>query len=138
MADGYALALHKGVVAALRADAGIAALVADRVYDEPPETPTRPYVRLGNIEPQPLRTDCGKAANVAFSIETYSRPVTSGKVEATRIAEAVVAALDEAEDSVTVEGFTLVKLHWMTQTVGRDTDGKSYTAIVGFDARLDG
>ena len=138
MADGYALALQKGVVALLKADAGVTGLVSTRVYDEPPQNVTRPYVRIGNIDPSPLRTDCGSAARVAFSVEAYSRPVTSGRVEATRVAEAVVAALDEAESSITVTGFTVVKLHWMQQTVGRDDDGQSYMAIIAFDALLDG
>lgn len=138
MADGYAIALQKGLVAALKADAGLAALVSTRIYDEPPQGVTRPFVRIGNIEPQPLRTDCSRAANVAFSIEAYSRPIAAGRVEATRIAEAIVAALDDAEDLVVLEGFTLVKLHWMTQTVGRDDDGESYLAIVAFDTLIDG
>ena len=81
----YALELQKGLVAALKADAGVTALVSTRVYDEPPDSATRPFVRIGNIEPQPLRTQCGSAANVAFSIEAYSRPVTSGRVEATSV-----------------------------------------------------
>lgn len=137
MSDSYALALQAGLVAALKADAGVSALVGSRVYDEPPQTVTRPYVRIGGIEPRPVRTTCGSAADVAFSIEVYSRP-NSGRVEATRVAEAVVAALDENEAGVTVSGFTLVKLHWIGQTVGRDDDGQSYMAIVAFDALIDG
>lgn len=137
MADSYALPLQKGVVAALKADAGVSALVGARVYDEPPQIVTRPYVRIGEIVPQPLRTQCGAAANVAFSIEAYSRPETSGRVEATRVAESVVAALNENEAGVTVDGFTLVTLEWVTSTVGRDEDGESYTAIIAFDSLMD-
>lgn len=137
MPDSYALALQAGLVAALKADTGVSALVGTRVYDEPPQMVTRPYVRIGGIEPRPVRTTCGSAADVAFSIEVYSRP-NSGRVEATRIAEAVVAALDENEAGVTVSGHTLVKLHWIGQTVGRDEDGQSYTAIVAFDTLIDG
>lgn len=137
MADGYALALQKALVGQLRADAGVSALVSTRIYDEPPQTPTRPFIRIGAIEPAPLRTDCRAAARVNFGIEVYSRP-TSGRVEATRCAEAVVAALDEQEDALTVTGYTLTSLQWMGQTVGRDPDGQSYTAIVAFEALLDG
>ncbi|WP_226782752.1 DUF3168 domain-containing protein [Oceaniglobus trochenteri] len=137
MADGYALALQAGIVAALKADGGVTALVGDRVYDEPPKKPTFPYIRVGNIEPRPLRTDCGAAADVALGLEVYSRP-KSGRVECTRIAEAVVAALDERESSVVVVGFDLVSLQWMTQTVGRDSDGESYLAIIAFSALIDG
>lgn len=137
MADGYALALQKGVVAALKADAGVSALVGTRVYDEPPQGVTMPYIRLGNIEPRPLRTDCGAASEVVFGVEVHSRPV-AGRVEATQIAEAVVAALDEQESAVTVTGFDLVSLFWLTQTVGRADDGESYLAIIAFEALIDG
>ncbi len=136
MAD-YAQALQKGVADALKADAGVAALVGSRVYDEPPQGVTFPYVRLGNVDAYPLRSQCGSAADMVFSVEVHSRP-NSGRVEATRIAEAVVDAMNENEAAVTVAGFTLVYLHWVTTTVGRDDDGESYAAIVAFNARLDG
>lgn len=138
MADGYALALQKGLVSALKSDAPLNVLISGRVYDEPPQSPERPFVRIGGIEPQPIRTDGRRAANVAFGIEVFSRPVGSGRVEATRIAEAVVSALDENESGVSVGGYDLVELHWMTQTVGRDADGVSYLAIVAFEALIDG
>lgn len=136
MADGYALALQKSAVAALKADAAITALVGTRVYDQPPQSAQRPYIRIGGIEPRPLRSDCGRAATITFGIEAHSRPVTSGRVEATKCAEAIVAALESAPLAVT--GFTLVQLHWLTQDVGQDSDGQSYTAIVAFSAILDG
>ena len=136
MADGYALALQKALVTTLKADAGVSALVDTRVYDQPPQSATRPYIRIGAIEPRPLRTDCKKAANLTFGIEAHSRPVTSGRVEATRCAEAIVSALDEA--ALTVTGFDAVQVHWQTQTVDQDSDGQSYTAIVAFTALLDG
>lgn len=135
MADGYALALQKALVVALKGDAGVSALVGARVYDEPPQDATRPYIRLGGIQPRPLRSDCGNAATVTFGIEAHSRPV-SGRVEATRCAEAAAAALDGV--TLTVTGYTMVQLHWLTQDVTQDADGQSYTAISAFSTILDG
>jgi hypothetical protein len=135
MADSYALELQVALVALLGADAGVTALVSDRIYDEPPQHVTRPYVRIGGIEPRPVRSDCGQAADVVFGIEVYSRP-DSGRVEATRCGEAIVAALDGASLSVT--GFTAVYCRWMTQTIDRDSDGGGYSAIVAFETLLDG
>lgn len=137
MADGYAFALQKGLVRALKADAGVAAIVGFRVYDEPPENVTFPYIRLGGIEPRPLRTDGRAAARVTFSIEVHSRPV-GGRNEATILADAVVAALNERESSLTLTGYEVVRLQWMTQTAARASDGKSYLAIIAFEALLDG
>jgi hypothetical protein len=135
MADSYAIELQVALVAHLLADAGVSALVSARVYDEPPEPVVRPFVRIGDIEPRPVRSDCGNAAGVIFGIEVYSRP-NSGRVEATRGAEAVVAALDEA--TLSVVGFNAVYCRWLTQTVDRDGDGKGYSAIVVFETLLDG
>lgn len=136
MARGYALALQAALIATLNADADIVALVGARVYDEPPQKAQRPYIRIGGIEPRPLRSDCGRAATVTFGIEAHSRPDTSGRGEATKCAEAIVAALDEAP--LTVADFTVVQLHWLTQDVTRDADGKGYTAIAAFSTILDG
>ena len=41
MPDSYALALQKALVTALKADAGITALVGARVYDQPPQSAAR-------------------------------------------------------------------------------------------------
>jgi hypothetical protein len=136
MADRYALALQKALVAKLKSDADVAALVGARIYDHPPQDATRPYIRIGGIEPRPVRTDGKAAANLTFGIEAHSRPVTSGRVEATKCAEAIVTALDDA--TLTVTGYDVVQVHWQTQTVAQDSDGQSYTAIVAFDTLLDG
>ncbi|KZY05269.1 MULTISPECIES: DUF3168 domain-containing protein [unclassified Sulfitobacter] len=136
MADGYALALQKALVGALKADAGASTIVGGRIYDQPPQDAVRPFIRIGGIQPRPLRTDGKSAGSITFAVEAHSRPSKSGRVEATRCAEAVVKALDEA--ALTVTGFTLVQLQWITQEVTQDSDGKSYTAVIAFSAILDG
>ncbi|MEH6522572.1 DUF3168 domain-containing protein [Sulfitobacter sp.] len=136
MARGYALALQAALIAALKADGGISALVGVRIYDEPPQNALRPYISIGGIELRPLRSDCGRAATVTFGIEAHSRPDTSGRGEATECAEAIVSALDQAP--LEVVGFTVIQMHWLTQSVERDVDGKSYTAIATFSTILDG
>lgn len=144
MAEDYDLALMAGVVAALKADGGVAALAAARVYDEPPQGVGFPYVRIGGVEPRPLRTDGGAASEVAFSVECYSRPGSGdgsgpqGRVACARLAAAVRGALDENEVGVAVGGLTLVKLHWTGTTVDREPDGASYLGIVLFDTIMDG
>ena len=137
MADGPALALQKGLISRLRnTGAGLAPLVGARIYDEPPATVTLPYVRLGNFDVEPFRTDVSAAWDVAFSIEVHSRPV-AGRVEATRITEAIVAALDEQPDAIAVAGFILSWILFETFAVARDADGRSYVATIAFRAVLD-
>jgi len=132
--DGPALALQAALVDALKAHAAVAALVAARVYDEPPQGVGFPYVRVGTIDLRPLRLSARTDEDIAFSIEAHSRPV-AGRVEASRIAHAVREALDDAALSVT--GYTLEWCQFTTQAVSRAADGKSYIATIAFEAALE-
>jgi hypothetical protein len=136
VADGPALALQRGIVARLKADATLAALVGGRVYDEPPEPPTFPYVRLGTFVAEPFRTDARQAWTVTFGVECHSRP-NAGRVEATRMVDAVIGALEQSQTVLTVTGFTVAWVDLVTSQVARDQDGQTYSGIVAFEAVLD-
>ena len=134
MPDGYALALQVGLVAALKAVPDF----TGKVYAEAPQNVSLPYIRIGGIIPRPFRTTAGRGARVTFSIEAHSRPSNAGRVEATQMAEAIVAALNENEAAVSVAGHRLVALEWVTTTVAPDEDIQDFTAIVAFEAVIDG
>jgi len=136
MADGYSLSLQKGIRAALVANSGVTDLVSTRIYDEPPQNVTYPYVRFGNIEPSAFDTDTAEGALVDLSLEVHSRSA-SGRVEAMQVAEAIKVALHRQEASVTVTGYTLVELIFETFSGTRDDEGRGYTAIILFQAMLD-
>lgn len=136
MADGFALALQKGIRAALVADAGVTTLVSTRVYDEPPQDVTFPYLRFGDIEPSAFDTDNTEGSLVGISIEAHSRSA-SGRVEAVQMVEAVREALHRQEASVTVTGHTLVELIFQTYSVTRDGEGRGYTAVIALQAMLE-
>lgn len=135
MPDGYALALQAALVSSLASVPSIAELVDGRVYDEPPQGAVQPFLRLGTFVVRPVRSDCGSAATVDFSLEAHSRP-NAGRVEATRCAEAIVKHLDGYP--LAVAGYSTVTMKYQTQTVERNRDGKSYLAIVAFQTLLDG
>lgn len=132
MTDGPALALQKALIAHLRADAGVAALVGARVYDEPPQGVAFPYVRIGTVDLRPLRlSGLCTDEDIILSIECHSRPV-AGRVEVSRMAHAVRVALDDAAPSVT--GYVLEWLVFTAQAVTRGPDGESYIATLSFEA----
>lgn len=133
MSDGFALALQKGIRAALVADAGVAALVGARVYDEPPSDAVLPYLRFGDINPFASDTDSTEGAEVQIGLEAHSRAV-AGRVEAVRVVEAVKDALHRQEASVTVAGFNLVELIFQTYAATRDPEGRGYTATISLRA----
>lgn len=136
MADGFALALQKGLRAALVANAGVSAIVSTRIFDEPPQNVVFPYLRFGDITPSAFDTDTALGSLVDISIEANSRSA-SGRVEAVQIVEAVKEALHRKETMVTVTGFTLVELIFETYNATRDTDGRGYTAVIVLRAILE-
>ena len=136
MADGYALATQKGILAALKAASGVTGLVSTRIYDEPPQDVVFPYLRFNTIQPNAFDTDTAEGSLVDISLEAHSRSA-SGRVEATQIVEAVQAALHRQETSVTIAGYTLVELIFDAISVTRDNDGRGYTAVISFQAMLD-
>jgi hypothetical protein len=135
MSNSFALELQKGVRAALVANSSLTALVAARVYDEPPQNVTYPFVRFGDIQPRSMDTDGSTGADVTFNIEGYSQ--TTGRVEATQIAEAVRTALHRQEGSVSLTGFNLIEMRCETYVVDRDREGRGHNANIIFTALME-
>jgi len=135
MSNSFALELQKGVRATLVANSGVTALVAARVYDEPPQNVTYPFVRFGDIQPRSMDTDGSTGADVTFNIEAYSQ--TTGRVEATQIAEAVRTALHRQEGSVSLTGFNLIEMRCETYVVDRDREGRGHNANIIFTALME-
>ena len=135
MSNSFALELQKGVRAALVANNSLTALVAARVYDEPPQNVTYPFVRFGDIQPRSMDTDGSTGADVTFNIEGYSQ--TTGRVEATQIAEAVRTALHRQEGSVSLTGFNLIEMRCETYVVDRDREGRGHNANIIFTALME-
>lgn len=136
MADGFALAIQKGLRTALVANAGVSAIVSTRIYDEPPQNVVFPYLRFDEITSNAFDTDSTVGSSVDITIEANSRSA-SGRVEAVQMVEAVRAALHRQETTVTVTGFTLVELIFQTYSVTRDPDGRGYTAVIALQALLE-
>ena len=134
MSNGFALELQRGIRASLVADSSITDIVSTRVYDEPPEGVTFPYIRFGRIEPTSSDTDGSLGAEVALTIEGFSR--ATGRVEATQVAEAIRAALHRQEASVSLTGYTLIELICENYFIDRERDERGNVATVVFSAML--
>lgn len=132
MADGVAVLLQDAVIARLKSAANVSALVAQRVYDQPRQAVVLPYVRIGNLDVAADRIGCHVDDTIMFSIEVHSRPEKGGRIEALRIAAAVREALDNAPLALT--GHSLDWLDFLTQTLSRAGDGKTYLAVLAFEA----
>ena len=136
MADGYALALQKAVYSHLSANAELAAIVGVSIGGRALDEWQRPYVIIFEGRTvRPIRSDCGAAATVTFSIVAHAHP-DFGKTQAENCRDIIVESLDKA--SLSPLPYDLVRLQYVTDTIDMDNDGASYSAIVAFEALLDG
>ena len=136
MADGFGLALQKGVRTRLINYADLTSLISTRVYDEPPANVVFPYLRFVEIQPRIFDTDDKTGARVDLTMCAHSRS-PSGRVEATQVVEAVRAALHRQEANVTATGFNLIELIFDDYFAERDADGRGYTAYISFNVMME-
>lgn len=137
-----AVELLQKVVAAMKADAGVAAFVGAKVYDRPPhknsvpDVPS-PYISLG---PHDTITDeladCLDNVTVTFQIDVWSwgENLAYSRTEAGNIASAVRKALHRKPVELT-SGRNAELVHQGTRFL-RDPDGTNHAAIT-FECMID-
>jgi hypothetical protein len=124
------LALQKAIVAALKADPAVVAVVGDRIYDNPPTNPPFPYITIGPDDTLPDRANCYFGDDVTLQIDAWSR--SPGFQEVKRAADAVRDALEDAP--LTLDGFRLVDITLDAVRTLRDPDGLTSHAAITFKA----
>lgn len=125
-----ALALQAVVFAALIADAGVGALVGDRIYDDPPRHPTYPFVSFGEARVSDWSTGTEAGAEHRLALNVWSRH--RGKAECWSILEAIQAAIDDA--ALSPDGHDLINLQFETAEVRRDRDRITWNGTARFRA----
>ncbi len=137
MKDG-SLPLQAALIAILRANAGVVALVAARSYDRAPQinavVPATefPFVSLGPEQVLQFGRPDNEACEVHVQIDCWSR--APGRVEAKKMQAAVIDALDLATPTVT--GWLLKQLRARGGRVMPDPDGRTTHAMVDVKAVL--
>lgn len=89
----HELALQKGILARLKADAVLDALIGGRIWDAAPPDPTHPHVKLGRSQSRPVAGGDG-AMEHQLTLIVASR--FCGTEEARAVAAAVRLCLSEA------------------------------------------
>jgi hypothetical protein len=126
-----AAALRAAIHDALVADAALVALLGGpRVFDEPPQAPAFPYVTLGEARVEEFSGDASPSEEHRLTLHAWSRQ--GGHREAHLIAGAVLQALDDA--ALAPAGHHLVNLRFSVADIRRETDGRTYHALVRFRA----
>lgn len=132
-------ALQKLLYDALRADAGVSAMVGGRVYDRIPTdgagkvTAAYPHIGFGAYDFVPDDSDCIFAGEHTIQLDIWSRAV--GKVEAKTITDAVRRLLRDYEADMGDYGLVEMRVD-LAQVIG-DPDGLTSHGIVQVTALIE-
>lgn len=125
--------VQAGIVAALNADAALAAIgdpaLAGRVYNRPPDAAVHPFVTVRPLQMEPWDTDGGFGAEIEMQIDTWSQ-ARPGDLEAHRIAARIHTLLHDA--TVTLETQALVNIRLVLSVVRPDQDQHTTRIIQRF------
>jgi hypothetical protein len=129
------LEIQGAIVARLKADPAVTALVNGRIYDSVPASAAFPYVSIGPVDAVFDGAVCIDGLLVAQQIDCWSRGV--GFPEVKKIVDAVRAALHdrEAEMPLATNGMAYFE-HQNTQ-IRRDPDGLTSHGILLFEAAVE-
>jgi len=119
-------ALQGAVIAALRADAAVAALTGGRVWDEPPREPQHPYLVLSRAESRPWGGNGGEGAEHALTLTCVSR--FGGAEEAKAVVAAARACLHDARPAM--DGWRAVSLSVAYADVFRGADWRCVLGVL--------
>lgn len=124
--------LQTALFAALTAPNALPATVGGRVYDAAPQNALTPYVSLGDCQVLPDKAGCIDGAECYPIIDVWS--TYNGYKEAKTIAAAIVAALDDKPDALSVAGFDVIVFELEQYQPLRDPDSVTRRVSLTFRA----
>lgn len=130
----HSLQMRRAMVAKLRADAPLLALVpAARIFgEETPSSPVWPFIRYGFSPVTTFETSCGRGSEHDIVLHVFA--LGPGTDETAEICAAVVAALSDS--ALPIDPIQLQSLDWVRTEIIRDTDEASaYHGILTFTAQ---
>ena len=135
MASSVDRALQAVIGAALVADAGVATLVGDRIYDQMPATGEYPCIEFGASDVVPDDEECIDGEVHALQIDVWSRD--QGRLGPCKdIVAAARAALHEAELDLP-DPFALCFVRVVLTRVLPDPDGITAHGILTVEATVE-
>jgi hypothetical protein len=121
------LQLQKAIVAALKADAGVDAIIAGRIYDAVPGSAVKPYLSFGAFQLLPEHGDCLDGGEAFVTLDGWAAGPDTVQVKS--LGSAVAKALDRAPIVLT-DGQRLVEMSVEQTQYMRDPDGITAHAVI--------
>ena len=123
--------LQKAAYAALAGAAPLTGLIGnDAIYDHVPQDAAFPYVVIDETRLADWSTGTEPGSEHLLTLHVWSR--YQGKRETYQIADAIRAALDEAD--LSLEDNRLINLRHQFSDLRRDPDGETYHGVLRFRA----
>lgn len=123
--------LQKAAYQALTADSALTSLLgASWLYDDVPQDADFPYVVIDQMRLNDWSTGTERGSEHILMLHIWSR--YRGKREVYEIADAIRAALDDAE--LTLDGNRLINLTHQYSDLKRDEDGETWHGVMRFRA----
>ena len=126
-----AFELHRAIIAALRADAGVAAKFGDRIYDQPPTEPQTPWLRIGEVLEVRELADAKDLYECYVDIHVFTTE-NKGLNWCRECCAAVVRALDQAP--LDLPNAAMLEVFHRSTRAFLDVDGRTGHGIVNFRA----
>src|SRR5215813_3932225 len=122
------LELQAALVSTLKNNAGVQAVVGQRIYDEVPNNPTFPYVSIGDNQVLPDKADCIDGTEIFWQLDGWARdphfPVCK------QISKAVIAAMDDLP--LTIDSYANVVCELNTVNYLHEPDGITRHVAINF------
>lgn len=115
-------------------DAGVGALVGDKIYDRPSATVTAPYVTFGASDYVPDDHECIDGRVETIQLDVWSE-AQDGKREAKAIVDAIRNCLHDATGNLTVGA--LVTMRVALARVFDDPDGRTTHGVIQIEAEIE-
>jgi hypothetical protein len=123
------LPIQAAIVAKLKTNGVLPAVVANKVYDRVEPNVKPPYVTVGETLVLPDKAECLDGSESFPVIRCYSNK--PGYPEVKQIAAAVIDALDEAYD-LAIDGHRIIAIELEDLRYRRDADGLTSIADLTF------
>lgn len=131
MTEAAGWSIQQGVYQALASASGLTALLGGaRIYDDPPQAASFPFVSIGQSVLSDWSTGTEEGAEHLLTLHVWSR--TGGKKELHEIIEAIKDALHD--QPLTLIDHHLVNLRHESSEARQDPDGDTFHGIVRYRA----
>jgi hypothetical protein len=122
------LELQAAIVSRLKGNAGVTAVVSQRVYDEVPANPTFPYISIGDNQVLPDKADCIDGTEVFWQLDGWARDPHFPTCK--QISKAVIAAMDDLP--LTISSYANIVCELNTVNYLHDPDGITRHVAINF------